>query len=81
MKTNFNFTVFAVVLSLLLLNLATLHPAEEPGADYAAGPPSVAAARPDSLVAASSKVLITSQFRRPALAARPHYRAAATGRR
>lgn len=71
MKTNFNFNLFAVLLSLLLLDLATLHPAEEPGADYAAQPAPVASARPP---------LRTAQLRRPVVV-HPRHRVTAAMRR
>lgn len=71
MKLQFNFDVFAVVLAIVLLDLATLHPATDSGAEYVATPtPSHAEApAPRPLRVAERK-----QFLRPLTATRPRHR-------
>ena len=83
MKTNFNFDVFAVVLSLVLLDLATLRPAQQEGAELATALPSAArsvANRPVSKGHLVQPLLLADSTRAGALG-RPQRRVTAAAMR
>lgn len=81
MKIQFNFDVFAVVLALVLLDLATLHPAMNSDADYAAGPVPAQAHAGAPAPRPLRTTVERKQAPRPLTVARPQHRVAAVALR